>query len=133
MNIFNKTQGTNGDKPIFETHYLGFWIKVYPTRVEFKSGAGTQNIPINQVASIQLGMMGFMQIIIETSGGKKYKIPTNKKKEVKDAIYKAQEAITNIKSNNISIADEISKLAELKEKGILTEEEFQIQKAKLIN
>lgn len=96
--------------------------------------AGTQNVPINQVASIQLGMMGYMQIIIETSGGIKYKIPTNKKKEVKEAIYKAQEAIMNVKSDNsnTSIADELAKLAKLKESGILTEKEFQIQKANLL-
>ena len=31
-----------------------------------------------------------------------------------------------------STADEISKLAELKEKGVLTDEEFQSQKAKLL-
>ncbi len=78
--------------------------------------------------------MGYMQIIIETSGGIKYKIPTNKKKEVKEAIYKAQEAIMNVKSDNsnTSIADELAKLAKLKESGILTEKEFQIQKANLL-
>ena len=32
-----------------------------------------------------------------------------------------------------SIADELTKLAALKEQGILTDEEFQIQKAKLLN
>lgn len=85
----------NNQKSIYETNYIGAWIKVFPNRVEFKAGAGTQNIPINQVASIQLGMMGYMQIVIETTGGIKYKIPCHKKKEVKNAIYQAQEALLN--------------------------------------
>lgn len=34
---------------------------------------------------------------------------------------------------NLSIADEIQKLADLKDKGIITEDEFQLQKQKIIN
>lgn len=37
------------------------------------------------------------------------------------------------KSENISVADEIKKLAELKEKGYITEEEFQSQKQSLLS
>ena len=33
----------------------------------------------------------------------------------------------------LNIADELGKLAKLKESGILTDEEFQIQKKKLLN
>ncbi|MCL6591936.1 MAG: SHOCT domain-containing protein [Firmicutes bacterium] len=121
-------------KPNFETNYMGFWIKVFPTRVEFKAGAGSQNIPINQVASIQIGMMGLMQIIIESTGGQKYTIPTSKKKEVKDAIYAAQEAFNASQgSSNVSIADELTKLAQLKDQGILSESEFEAQKKKLLD
>lgn len=36
-------------------------------------------------------------------------------------------------SSNLSISEELLKLAELKEKGILTEEEFQAQKHKILN
>ena len=36
-------------------------------------------------------------------------------------------------SNNSSVVDELAKLASLKEQGILTEEEFRIQKEKLLN
>jgi|GEM_PF-2551181 len=39
----------------------------------------------------------------------------------------------NAKINNSSIADELLKLAELKEKGILTEKEFQEQKNRLLS
>jgi len=129
MGLFgNKTPS---EKPLYETNYMGFWIKVYPNRVEFKAGAGSQNVPINQVASIQLGMMGYMQITIETTGGKKYKIPCHKKNEVKEAIYNAQNSVGQ-GSSNLSTADELTKLVQLKNDGILTDEEFQEQKKKLL-
>lgn len=85
MGLFSKDEGL-----IYKTNYLGFWIKVFPNRVEFKSKAGKQSIPISQIASVQLGMVGLMKITLETTGGKKYKIPTLKKEEVKNAIYEAQ-------------------------------------------
>ena len=122
------------EKPEYETSYMGFWIKVYSNRVEFKSGVGSQNVPINQVASIELAMMGYYQITIETTGGKKYKIPCAKKKEVKEAIYKAQSKPTQIVSSSttLSTADELTKLVQLKNDGILTESEFQEQKRKIL-
>lgn len=42
------------------------------------------------------------------------------------------ETLSSIK-NNGSIADELIKLSELKDKGILTLEEFEIQKQKILN
>ncbi len=75
------------EEPIYQTNYLGFWIKVYPTRVDFKSGAGIHSIPINQIASIQLGMMGVLGVTLVSITGEKYSIPTTKKKEVQQAIY----------------------------------------------
>ena len=69
-----------GEDPIYQTSYMGFWIKVYPNRVDFKSGVGSQSIPINQIASVQIAMMGIFQVTLETSGGMKYAIPTRKKK-----------------------------------------------------
>ena len=39
----------------------------------------------------------------------------------------------NLMSNNISVSDELTKLYELKNKGILTQEEFEKAKHKIIN
>ena len=39
----------------------------------------------------------------------------------------------NLMSNNISVSDELTKLNELKNKGILTQEEFEKAKHKIIN
>lgn len=126
----------NNQEPLFETSYLGSWVKVYPNRIVFKVLVGENSIPINEVSSIQLGMMGLGQIILETAGGKKYKIPTLKKKEVKEAIYQAQAMFNNTISNNdsnTSIADELIKLAKLKEQGLLSKQEFEEQKKKLLS
>lgn len=81
--------------PIYETDYLGSKISVYPLRVITSAfGMGETTIPIAQIASVELGMMGLMKITIETTGGKKYAIACWKKKEVRDAIYKAQEKLS---------------------------------------
>jgi hypothetical protein len=120
-------------KPIFETNYLGFWIKVFPSRVDFKSGPGEQSIPINQMSSVQLGMIGYMQIVLETTGGKKYKIPCLQKKEVREAIYKAQEQFSKSKTlPEASVADELLKLSKLNKQGIISDKELQEQKKKLL-
>ena len=79
LSFFNRNTST--EKPLYETSYIGFWIKVFPNRVEFKAGVGSQNVPINQIASIQLGMMGYMQITIETTGDKENFLSEEKRTE----------------------------------------------------
>ena len=59
-------------------------------------------------------------------------------KNVKTMIYKANNQPSNIsisqgsQASSIDIADQIKKLADLKTQGILTEEEFAVQKKKLL-
>ncbi len=123
-----------GEDPIYQTSYMGFWIKVYHNRVDCKSGLGSQSIPINQIASVQIARMGVFQVTLETSGGKKYSIPTNKKKEVQQAIYDAQARLAaESGKHQTGAADEIMKLNELKEKGVITQEEFEKKKKQLLD
>jgi hypothetical protein len=84
-------------QPLYENHYMGFWIKVFPDHVEFKSSlvGGAQAIPLNQIVNIQLGMMGIMQITIQTTGGQAYSVPTMKKQEAQQAILQAQSRFVN--------------------------------------
>jgi len=78
--------------PIFESSYLGFKTSVYKNRVEFKSlGIETKIIPIDKIASITLPMWGVMKITLVAVSGERIDIPTRKKKELRDAVYKAQE------------------------------------------
>src|SRR5260370_38433089 len=118
MGIFGKKPPQ--EEPIYQTSNMGFWIKIYPNRIEFKSGTGSQSIPINQIASVQLGRMGMMQITLESTGGKKYSIPTNKKKEVQQAIYDVQARFAGNSQVQTNIADELARFHDLKEKGIIT-------------
>lgn len=116
-----------------KSSYAGFTLKVYPNRVEYKKLFQKNVIPINQIASVELGMPMLAQIVIETTGGKKYKIPVSlgSKGKIRDAIFQAQSG--GQVSAPVSNADELNKLAELKERGVLTQEEFDNQKSKLLN
>ncbi len=131
MGLFGNKQQT-GEKPLYETSYAGFWIKVFPNRIEFKAGVGSQSIPINQIASVQLPMMGIWKITLETTGGKKYAVPTSKKKEVQKAIYEAQSQFSGNGRATEDVTGEIVKLNDLKEKGILSQEEFDKKKKQLL-
>ncbi len=130
MGLFGNKQ--TEEKPLYETSYVGFWIKVYPNRVDFKAGVGSQSIPINQIASVQLPMMGIWKITLETTGGIKYAIPTSKKKEVQKAIYDAQSHYSGNGHQQTSDADELTKLNDLKEKGVITDAEFKAKKKQIL-
>ena len=129
MGLFSKQ-----DSPglIYQTIYLGFWIKIFNDRIEFKNSVGSKNIPIDQIASVNLPMIGTWQVTIETTGGEKYKIPTRKKKEVKEAIYKAKNANNQNTGNTYSSSEELERLFKLKEKGAISEDEYQNAKKKII-
>jgi hypothetical protein len=77
-------------------------------------------------------MMGMWNITLETTGGKKYSIPTNKKKEVQKAIYDAQASLAGGITTKTTSADEIAKYNDLKEKGVITKEEFEQKKKQLL-
>ncbi len=131
MGLFGNKQQT-GEIPSYETSYMGFWIKIYSSRVEFRSGATIQSIALNQIASVEQGSFGFSKITLETTGGKRYSIPTSKKKEIRQAILDAQSKHTSNGQARNSDADELEKLNNLKEKGVITEEEFKAKKRQLL-
>lgn len=83
-------------RPLFQTTYLSFYMRVFPDRVEFKHSSGHQSIPINQITSIQIGMPLLMQITLETVSGATYSIPTTKKKEAQQAISQAQASLPQL-------------------------------------
>src|SRR5258706_9065354 len=120
MGLFSNKSQTQ-EEPLYKTSYLGFWIKVYPNRVEFKNSVGTKSIPMGQIASVQLAMAMMMKITIETTGGQKYPIPTTKKKEVQQAIYDAQAKSTGIVNSQTDLSDQIFNFKKLKDKGIITQ------------
>ncbi len=114
MGVFGKR---SHEEAIYESHYMGFWIKVYPNRVEFRDGLGSNSIPINQIASVQLDRMGLLQITIETSGGRKHTIPAMKRKGIQRAIYDAQARLAANSNGPANTAYENCKVLRLDAKG----------------
>lgn len=121
--------------PIYETNYMGSKVLVFNDKLVWRFMLKEQTIPISQIASVNLELPMYAGVTVETTGGKKYKIPVNafggKKKELQEAIYKAQSLIN--KAGGSSSADELEKLASLKDRGIITSEEFDLKKKKLLD
>jgi hypothetical protein len=122
---------------IYETKLLGMSVRVFSDRVEYKPGlgSGVQIISVNQIASIKLGQWLVNRLVIETTGGREYVITTSKKKEVAEAIHQAQSALRSQSLHQVSansVADEIAKLAKLRDQGVLSNQEFEHQKTSLI-
>jgi hypothetical protein len=87
----NSSYGPQGQAmpPLYENHYMGFYIRVYPDHIEFKNAQGSQVAHLSQITSVQTGIPLFMGITI-TINGQSQMIPTSKKKEVERAILDAQ-------------------------------------------
>ena len=106
------------------------------------SGMKSTEIPLDSVGSVnyETKMLGG-NITVTASGTDKH-IGKMKKNDVKDIANLISEASAQMKSKMrapaaaasapVSVIDELKKLSELKESGILTEEEFNEQKTKLL-
>ena len=129
--VFIRKEFVN-QEPIFQTSYLGFKVAVYSDRLVYRELWQKNTIPIQQIASVDLGMPFYGQIIIETAGGKKFKIPVKNsaKKKIDEAINQAKSQIGQpVKQNDLG---DLEKLNELKENGIITEEEFRAKKKQIL-
>ncbi len=103
-------------------------------------GLKQMEMPLTQITSVshKTGLM-FGDIEIYTAGGKK-KIETISKRDVPKVAAILSDLIKQVHYNRNpsqpsqqpDIVSQLEKLAELKEKGILTEEEFLAQKAKIL-
>jgi hypothetical protein len=70
---------------------------------------------------------------IETTDRRRHVLTTGKKKEIADAIYEAQAALRfQLPPVFSSTADELTKLARLRDQGVLSKDEFEFQKMRLI-
>jgi hypothetical protein len=128
-------------------------IRVWPDRVEEHQShairkSETLSIRYDQVAQITLskGMM-FSEIVVESTGGRIITMQGMAKKDaerVKGFLDTGADSARNGGTTTIvqqiptaapaaSLADELTKLAKLRDDGILTDEEFAEQKAVLMN
>lgn len=123
-----------------------------PKRVLFyytksKGGYGTEEYSLDKISSVNFAInkvLGKVESIVEIfSNNNVLKVisyeRSQKSEEVRDFVKSVKQYIEEYKkenipvlNNNLDVVDQISKLAELRDKGTLTEEEFTIQKRKLL-
>jgi len=122
------------NNPIFETNYLGSKISVFNNKIEWKMLFQKNSIPINQIASVDTTIPLYAGIVIETTGGKKYKIPVklSDKKKVEEVIYEAQTINSGVNAKQSNNLDDLEKLQNLKQKGVITNEEFETKKKQIL-
>jgi hypothetical protein len=120
-------------------------IRVWPDRIEeYENHAirksGTQAIHFRQVAqvAIEKGLI-FTNISVESSGGHIIRlmgVPKEDGEKVKsmidEAVKFAHRGQPSTVAPTVDIADQLTKLAALRDSGILTEEEFVSQKQKIL-
>jgi hypothetical protein len=135
-----------GSKPIFMTTHMKFKTNVYVNRVEYSGSFGKIVLPVDKIAWIKLRIVG-TGIIIETTTGKRVVMIVKPSDRVKlcDAVLKAQEfalakggrhirakqAAQELEHLSASLR-ELEKLADLRDKGVLSEEEFTAKKKQLL-
>lgn len=76
-------------EPNYQCSCFGFSVRVFPGRLAFKKLLGEEvSIPASKIASVKTGIFGLQQIIVETSGGEKIKMPVklSDKKKLVEAI-----------------------------------------------
>jgi hypothetical protein len=93
-----KSHNQQPQEPLYQTSYMGFYIKVFYDRVEFRSSQGVQSIPMSKLAGVQVASMLIMQITIQTTDGRAYPVPTMKKQEAQQAILQAYARFVNANS-----------------------------------
>jgi Short C-terminal domain len=153
--------GNGTDRPLFEFQASRLKggrgvtpnvIRVWPDRIEEHEHhavrkSGTQSINFFQVAQVALKTgMAYSDITVESTGGHSIAmrgIPKADGQRVKDLIDSAVNAartgarsvaaVPAVAAPPISVADEIAKLAALRDSGAITEEEFVAHKDALRN
>ena len=104
------------------------------------SGMKSTEIPLDSVGAVNYETKALGGNIKVTAAGEDKTIGKMKKGDVKDIANLISEASARMKQRGaapavapLSSMDELKKLADLKEAGVLTEEEFAAQKAKLLS
>lgn len=127
---------------------VGGALVLTPKRLFFyysrKKGYGTEEYSLDRISSINFtlgkGLLAAYGIVEIFSNNNTLKVFSNQKheeieafvKSVKQRIEELKKESSPVSSGNLDVADQISKLAGLRDKGILTEEEFTTQKRKLL-
>lgn len=136
----------NGVVPLYVTNHLNFKTRVFINRIEYSGSFGKNTLPIESVAWVKL-RAGGTGVIIETTEGKRVVMvvkPTDRL-DFADAVMKVQSLqpkrakfkdTQTVRIDQLEQfaddTDELEKLARLRDKGILTQEEFDAKKKKIL-
>ena len=154
-------RGTLGDgvtTPLFEFQASRFKggraftpnvIRIWPDRIEeyehhVVRKKGTQAINFTQVAQVAVSRgLVWSDLAVESTGGHTIKIVGMQKAQservkamLDDAIHKAKSPAAAVVASApamVDVADQLTKLAALRDQGVLSEDAFQAQKAKLLS
>ena len=145
----------------FESHISGknAHVTIWPDRVEWRRGGGlfrdkqTNAIPTRTIQSVTTQEDGgHTKVIIRTAGGEPVamRVSHGKADKIRELIMQLVTGAPSMPGGpasapsapppphvagptpTIGVAEELRQLAELKESGVLTEEEFAAQKARLL-
>ncbi|KRB42057.1 SHOCT domain-containing protein [Phenylobacterium sp. Root700] len=114
-------------------------------RTMYHGFKGDKRIPYGSITSVQFRepgwLVGYLQFSIkgaieardplQDENAIEFDKPADKFRELRDLIH-AKMAAATAPQASVSIADELVKLVSLRDQGILTEQEFASQKAKLL-
>lgn len=143
------------DQPVMEftSHVAGrnANVAIYPDRIEWsRTGLGTtlglplrrdtNMIPVRQIQGVSTHKAGLAYTTVRVATGgdaTEFRVSKRQAEEVKATLLRlmSQPAPDPVPPSNgpgPSIADELRKLGELRDAGLLTEEEFAEQKARLL-
>lgn len=107
------------------------------TSVKLKKGVFTSTILFKAPALVGASKLGLLDENIsgeDDQDGVIEAVPKNKAEDLLEIIRRRMktDSDSNIQVDSISVADELTKLAKLKEQGIITDSEFQKMKEKLL-
>ena len=121
------------DTPLFQAKSWPFKTTVYQGYIEYKGIGETKNIPIASISDITKEPLAFIKAVLRLNSGEKIEVIVGNKhlKEFMSVVT----SLLNDRGNSHAPAsnlNELEKLAQLKDKGIITEEEFQAKKKQIL-
>jgi len=131
------------NKPLAE-YYIGLGgakLIIYPERIVIAGITNSKDIPINHISNIEVKKWT-SKIVIHTTAGKKeeiilgigtWKVKVGEIEELINSLIAKSKKSELPRQRRESSLDDLEKLAELKEKGIITQEEFDKKKKEILS
>ena len=136
--IIDATVGMADGKALWKTVKMQCLVVLTPTRVAVSTNGGfkSEDMLLSKISSIDVkpGVLS-STVTFHASGND---LTVEKMADAADFVKNVKHHMSStdtpmVTANTVDIADQLKKLADLKEQGILTEDEFSAQKTKLLD